>query len=388
MKIMILKRFLFISLTGCLLSFNLHSQSTLNLPQSTLPFLLIAPESRAGAMGDVGVATKPDAMSQHWNAAKYAFIPGDFGISLSFTPWLRNLVNDINLAYVTGHKRFDDRQVVSMSMLYFSLGEINFTDDDGFPAGSAEPKEFDFDVAYSRLFSEYFSSALTLRFIYSNITGTRQVSGQEYNPAVSFAADLSTYYQRETEIGGKPAEFAWGINISNLGTKVSYSEDKKMFIPTNLRLGARLTYDLDEYNNISIAADLNKLMVPTPRKRIIEGTDTTYLGYEEPTSLPLSWIQSFYDAPYGFKEEIKEIAYGLGLEYWYHDQFAIRAGYFHEHADKGNRKYFTAGVGIKLNVFSIDFSYLIPSVGGRNNPLANTMRFTLGLDFDKLKDFR
>lgn len=378
-------RLVFVTLILCILNFNLFSQETPRLPQSTLPFLTIAPESRAGGMGDIGAATRPDAVSQHWNAAKYAFLPGEMGFSLSFTPWLRNLVNDINLAYVTFHKRFDDRQVLSSSLLYFSLGEINFRTELGEDAGSGEPKEFDFDLAYSRLFSEYFSSALTLRFIYSDITDVRQVSEQTYDPAVSFAADLSAYYQRETELGATPAEYAFGLQISNLGSKIAYTEDKKMFIPANFRLGGRLTIDIDDYNNISFAADINKLMVPTPA--VYEDT-VLIKGKETPSSLPLSWIQSFYDAPDGFSEEIKEITYGLGAEYWYHNQFAIRAGYFHEHQEKGNRKFFTAGVGLKLNVFSIDFSYLIPTSGGRNNPLANTMRFTLGFDFDKLRNIK
>ncbi|MBN2215214.1 MAG: type IX secretion system outer membrane channel protein PorV [Bacteroidales bacterium] len=379
-----------------LITMNGYSQSSTkellgaepNPIHSTVPFLTIAPDSRAGAMGDAGVATKPDASSQHWNAAKYAFLPGEMGFALSYTPWLRKLVNDINLAYLNFYKRFDDKQVLSASLLYFSLGDIVFRSDFGDYVGQYRPNEFTLDVGYTRLFTDNLSSALTLRFVRSDITGGGTVNNQEYNAGVSFAADLSMYYQKDIEIDGKPSQYAWGICLSNLGTKISYTDDtEKQFIPANMRIGGRMTMNLDDYNDISLALDLNKLLVPSPMRQEIEDGDTNYYGKTAPNSLPLSWIQSFYDAPGGFKEEIHEIMYSIGAEYWYRDQFAIRAGYFHEHETKGNRKYFAAGVGLKLNVFSLDFSYLIPT-SGRNNPLANTMRFTLGLDFDKFREFR
>lgn len=392
---MILKRYIYTGLL-VLITFNAFSQSSTkellgaepNPIHSTVPFLTIAPDSRAGAMGDVGVATKPDASSQHWNAAKYAFLPGEMGFALSYTPWLRKLVNDINLAYLNFYKRFDEKQVLSASLLYFSLGDIIFRSDFGDYVGQYRPNEFTLDLGYARLFTDYLSSALTLRFVRSDITGGGTVNNQEYNAGVSFAADLSMYYQRDIEIDEKPSQYAWGVCLSNLGTKISYTDDtEKQFIPANLRVGGRITMDLDDYNNISLAVDLNKMLVPSPMRQEIEDGDTLYYGKDAPNSLPLSWIQSFYDAPGGFKEEIHEIMYSIGAEYWYRDQFAIRAGYFHEHETKGNRKYFAAGVGLKLNVFSLDFSYLIPT-SGRNNPLANTMRFTLGLDFDKFREFR
>ncbi|MBN2610781.1 MAG: type IX secretion system outer membrane channel protein PorV [Bacteroidales bacterium] len=388
---MILKRFAF-SFIIVIIALNGFSQSSTsellggeaNPIHSTVPFLSIAPDSRAGAMGDVGVATKPDAGSQHWNAAKYVFLPGEMGLSLSYTPWLRNLVNDINLAYLNFYKRFDDKQVLSASLLYFSLGDIVFTDNFGGYINTYRPNEFTLDAAYSRLFTDNLSSALTLRFIRSDITGGGSVLGQEYNAGISFAADLAVYYQKDIEIDGKPSQYAWGVSLSNLGTPISYTDDsEKQFIPANLRVGGRLTLDLDDYNNISFATDFNKLLVPSPQMTV----DSVVFGLEAPKSLPMSWIQSFYDAPNGFSEEIQEIMISVGAEYWYRDQFAIRAGYFHEHQKKGNRKYFTAGVGLKLNVFSLDFSYLIPT-SGRANPLANTMRFTLGLDFDKFREFR
>jgi|WetSurMetagenome_2_1015567.scaffolds.fasta_scaffold87008_2 hypothetical protein len=351
---------------------------TLNAIQTTVPFLTIAPDSRAGAMGDLGVATMPDVNSQHWNAAKYPFINGKFGVSLSYTPWLRNIVNDINLGYLTGYYRFDDKQVVSASLRYFSLGEVIFRDMEGVLVGNYNPNEFSVDAGYSRLFSDYFSGALVLRFIRSDITGGGSIEGTQYNAGYSFAADLGFYYQHPLDLGGQKGEIAWGANFSNLGTKISYTEGSdKQFIPTNFRLGLRYSLDLDEYNSLSASVDLNKLLVPT--KGIYNG-DTLVYGKKTPASLPMSWIQSFYDAPNGFKEEMQEIMVSAGLEYWYRKQFAIRAGYFNESANKGNRKYFATGIGIKLNVFFIDFSYLI-STSGRSNPLANTMRFTLGLNF-------
>jgi hypothetical protein len=352
----------------------------LNAIQTTVPFLTIAPDSRAGAMGDLGVATMPDVNSQHWNAAKYAFINGQAGVSLAYTPWLRNIVNDINLGYLSAYYRFDEKQVVSASLRYFSLGEVIFRDMEGVLVGNYNPNEFSIDAGYSRLFSDYFSGALVLRFIRSDITGGGSIEGQQYNAGYSFAADLGFYYQHPLELAGLNGEIAWGTNLSNLGTKISYTEGSdKQFIPANFRLGLRYTLNLDEYNSLSAAIDLNKLLVPTPP--IMNG-DTIVYGRKAPSSLPLSWIQSFYDAPDGLKEELHEIMYSAGLEYWYRKQFAIRAGYFNESASKGNRKYFATGIGLKLNVFFIDFSYLI-STSGRSNPLANTMRFTLGLNFNE-----
>ena len=312
---------------------------------------------------------------------------------MSFTPWLRNLVNDINLGYVSGYFRLDDRQVVSASFLYFSLGEILFRDRYGDALGSFNPNELAFDVAYSRQFTDNFSSALTLRFLRSDLTGGGTQGGEEYNPGISFGADLSAYYQKKIKLSDKEGEFAWGVAISNLGSKISYTEGtEKSFIPANLRVGGRMSVDLDDYNSISLTVDLNKLLVPTPPEYFIDSLDDNgdkviQNGRTAPSSLPLSWIQSFYDAPGGFKEEFHEIMYSVGAEYWYREQFAIRAGYFYEHESKGNRKYLTAGIGLKLNVFFLDFSYLMPS-SGRNNPLANTMRFTLGFIFDKFKGLR
>ncbi len=358
--------------------------SELNSIQTTVPFITISPDSRAGAMGDLGVATSPDVNSQHWNAAKYIFSKDKSGVSLAYTPWLRNLVNDINLAYLSAFYHVDDRQAISGSLKYFSMGEIIFRNMEGVETGEYTPNEFALDLGYSRLLSEYMSTALVLRFIRSDITGGGSVDGQQYNAGYSFAADLGLYYQRPVGLGGMDGEFAWGLNFSNLGTKISYTEGSdKQFIPANLRLGARYTIDIDEYNSFTLAVDLNKLLVPTPPKMSTSG-DTVLFGKKIPNSLPLSWIQSFYDAPGGFKEEMKEFMISTGVEYWYHDQFAMRLGYFNESDTKGNRKFFTAGIGLKFNVFFLDFSYLI-STKGKNNPLANTMRFTLGMNFPEGK---
>ncbi|MBN1159099.1 MAG: type IX secretion system outer membrane channel protein PorV [Bacteroidales bacterium] len=360
---------------------------SLNAIQTTVPFLSIAPDSRAGAMGDLGAATRPDVNSQHWNAAKYAFIENKTGVSLAYTPWLRNIVNDINLAYLSAYYRFDDRQTISASLKYFSLGEVIFRDIEGVLIGNFHPNEFALDAGYSRLLSDYLSGALVMRFVRSDITGGGTIEGQQYNAGYSFAADLGFYYQHPLDIANQDGEIAWGVNFSNLGTKISYTEGSdKQFIPASLRAGARYTLGIDEYNSITASFDLSKLLVPSPPIYYADSTDLNgdpviQYGKKTPASLPLSWIQSFYDAPDGFREEMHEIMFSVGLEYWYREQFAIRIGYFNEHENKGNRKYFATGIGMNLNVFFLDFSYLI-STSGRNNPLANTMRFTLGLNFD------
>ena len=349
--------------------------------RTTVPFLTIAPDSRAGAIGDAGAATAPDLISQNWNPAKYMFMKQASGFAASFTPWLKNLgVNDIYLAYLSGFYKFDEKQAFSAGLRYFSLGEIQLTDNNGDPINTTNPNEWAFDVAYSRLFSDYISGALAFRFIRSDIAGGTGYSNVDYNPGSSFAADIAMYYQRPVELDGKESEVAFGLNISNIGNKMSYSDsDEKEFIPTNLRLGGRFTMELDEYNKLSIVADISKLLVPTPP---VDSNGVIIAGKDDNVGVIKGMVQSFGDAPGGFEEELHEYMYSLGAEYWYRDQFAIRGGYFNEHEYKGNRKYFTAGIGLKLNVFSIDFSYLIPAVGGRNSPLANTIRFTIGFTFE------
>jgi len=354
-------------------------------PISTaVPFLIIAPDSRSGAMGDVGAATTPDANSQHWNPAKFAFLEKDFGLSLSYTPWLHNLVPDINLAYLSGYKKIDKDQTLGFSLLYFSLGNIQFTNIQGQYNGEFNPNEFALDASYSRRFSKNFSAGIALRYIYSNLTGGAYVGdgSSETHPGNAVAGDISFFYTTPLDMQEYDGNLAFGLNISNLGSKISYTDDAQQnFIPINLRFGTSYEMKIDNYNSLSLNVDVNKLLVPTPAVMI---GDSTFGNESTDISIASGVFGSFNDAPGGFKEEVNEISYSVGAEYWYNQQFAVRAGYFYEHENKGNRKYATMGVGLKLNVFSLDFAYLLP-LQGRQHPLANTMRFTLVFDFDGFK---
>jgi len=354
----------------------------LNAIQTVVPFLTIAPDSRAGAMGDAGVATTPDIYSQHWNPAKYAFIDGKAGVGISYSPWLRNLVPDINIAYLTGYYRIDNKQVASGSLLYSSLGDVPFTDDFGNLERTFKPNELAFDLGYSRIFAENFSGGIAFRFIYSNLTGGSYSGGDATKPGISFAADISGYYNKDVTIFSKEGEMAFGLNFSNIGSKMSYSDGQTSdFIPMNMRLGGAGTIELDQFNKLSLAIDFNKLLVPTPP---VYNNDMEIIDGKDPNvSVPVAIFQSFYDAPDGIKEEFREITSSIGLEYWYNNQFALRVGYFHENESKGNRKYFTAGAGFKLKGFTIDFSYLMPTVS--NHPLARTLRFSLAFDINALQ---
>ena len=354
-----------------------------NVIQTVVPFLTIAPDSRAGALGDAGAATSPDLYSMHWNPAKYAFIDGNGGFGMSYSPWLRALVPDINLAYLTGYYRVDSRQVLAASLMYSSLGEIQFTDDYGNYQRDYNPNEFSVDVAYSRLFSEHWSGGVAMRFIYSNITGGMTVGTTETKAGIAFAADASAYYTTKLKLGSRDGNISAGVNFSNIGSKMSYTTDVDPdFIPMNMRLGTTFMVNLDRYNALGISLDVNKLLVPTPpvydeNRNIIDGMDPN-------VSVPVAIFQSFYDAPGGFSEEMKEFTQSIGVEYWYNQQFALRAGYFNEAESKGNKKYFTVGAGFRLSVFSLDFSYLVPVT--QNNPLARTLRFSLGFEFDSLRN--
>jgi hypothetical protein len=369
----------------------------INTITTSVPFLQIAPDTRAGGMGDYGVATTPDPNSIHWNPSKLAFIEKKGGFSVSYTPWLHALVNDINLAYLSGYKKLKGDQTIAASLLYFSLGDIDFTNEGGDRYASFKPNEWALDVAYARKLGENFSGGMALRYIYSNLTGGVAISNGTINThaGTSVAADISGYYRKDIEISNKKTLMAIGLNISNIGSKISYTDTKtKDFIPTNFRLGTNFKVELDQYNTIAFGADINKLLVPTPpvyakdsagnfevdadgNKVIAAGKDPT--GVSPASAIFSSWG----DAPAGFKEELKEFTYSIGTEYWYDKQFAIRAGYFHEAATKGNRKFFTIGAGIRYNVFGFDFAYLIPTT--QRNPLENTLRFTLLFDFDGLK---
>jgi hypothetical protein len=301
----------------------LNSQE-LNAIQTVVPFITIAPDSRAGAMGDVGVATSPDIYSQHWNPAKYAFIDGNAGVGISYSPWLRNLVPDINIAYLTGYYRIDEKQVASASLLYSSLGDVHFTDDFGNLERTFKPNELAFDLGYSRMFAEHFSGGIAFRFIYSNLTGGSYSGGDATKAGTSFAADISGYYNNNVSMFGKDGEVGLGVNFSNIGSKMSYSDDQASdFIPMNLRLGGSGTVELDEFNKLTLAVDFNKLLVPTPPKYSSSNPDSIIAGRDPNVSVPVAIFQSFYDAPDGFGEELREWTASIGLEYWYSDQFAL-----------------------------------------------------------------
>jgi len=359
-----------------------------NVITTAVPFLMIAPDARGGGMGDVGAATTPDAYSMFWNPAKYAFIDQTFGFGIGYVPWLRGLVNDIGLFSVGGFGKFGDKQAIAATLRYFSMGSVTFTNEIGQELGDVKPNEWTIDATYARKFSREFSGAVAARFIYSNLVPVNYTN-YDIRPGISVAADIALYYTHEMDINGlNNAYINFGLNISNIGAKMSYSSTSTLrdFIPTNLRLGPSFIMDIDDYNRIGFALDLMKLLVPTPPiyypdsvgadgKKVIEK------GMNPDVSVVQGMIQSFYDAPWGFKEEIDEINIAFAAEYWYNKLFSIRAGYFYESKYKGDRQFFTVGAGLRYNVFGLDFSYLIPVKN--NNPLQNTLQFTLLFNFDR-----
>ena len=344
----------------------------------------IAPDARGAGMGDVGVATDPDVNSQYWNPAKYPFCISRAGVALNYTPWLRQLVNDIDLAYVAGYYRIGDYSAISGSLRYFSLGEV-YTDYENSDM-TVRPYEMSLDAAYSLMLSESFSLAATIRWIYSDL---RFDYSEDSKPASAFAADLAMYYNNYLMLGSRECQLGLGMNVRNIGSKISYyGDEESQFIPANLRLGASLMVPVDEYNRFSFSADANKLLVPTvPRQEEGESNseyqDRVRRDYSDVGSIK-GMFQSFSDAPGGFKEEMDEIQWSVGAEYVYHDQFSIRAGYHHQAESKGNLKYFTVGGGFRMSVFSLDVGYVISTA--RSNPLDQTLRFTLAFDMDGLKD--
>ncbi len=352
---------------------------TSNTIQTAAPFLLIAPDARSGAMGDAGVAISPDANAMHWNPAKLAFMEDPTGFSVSYTPWLRNLVPDIDLGYLSFYHRLDDRNTIGGSLRYFSYGSIQLTDNNQNDIGVYSPNEFAVDGTFARKFGENFSLGTAIRYIRSSLSNG-QFNGQEIRPASALAADVSGYFKKPTTLLGKDAELALGLNISNIGTKVNYSDAAdKSFLPTNMKLGAATTFNIDELNKFTVALDLNKLLVPTSPIRDEDGNIIS--GKDPNRSVPSGIFGSFSDAPGGFSEEVKEISYSLGTEYWYNKQFAVRAGYFYENPTKGDRQYFTLGAGLKYNVFDLDFAYLLANQ--QKSPLAQTLRFSLMFNFVK-----
>ena len=367
---------------------SLTAQNTeLNPITTAVPFVSFAPDARGAALGDGGVATSPDVNSIHWNNAKLAFIENDYGFSVSYTPWLGKIVNDMFVSYLSGYKRIDKLQTVAMSLRYFDLGDINLTDEFGSPLGNFNPREWAIDGTYSRKLSNNLSIGLSARFIRSNLSGQFSVS-QDAKAGTSVAVDLGVFYTKDILFLSKNATMSFGGHISNFGSKVTYSSaSNENFIPTNLRLGAALTTEIDPYNSFTFIFDINKLMVPTPP---LYGTDSlgnlVIVAGRDPNDLSLisGVFGSFGDAPGGFSEEMQEINISTGVEYWYKDLAAFRAGYFHEHQNKGNRKFITVGVGFRYQVFGVDFAYLIPTE--QNHPLAETLRFTLLFNFAKDND--
>ncbi len=355
---------------------------------TAVPFLRISPDARSGAMGDVGIALSPDANAQYWNVGKLAMAKKDMGFSVTYTPWLKDLVPDIFMGYISGYKKFgqDGNQAVSASFRYFSLGEINYTDINGGSIGTGRPRELAFDVGYSRKLSNVFSAGIAMRYINSNLTTGADLSNnsavQASKPGNAVAADLGFFYSKDFEKEeGIANNFSAGLTFTNLGSRISYNGTTKDFLPANLGLGAAYTVGIDEYNKMTFAADINKLLVPSPQ---LDSNGHPYMPTDK--SMVSGVFGSFTDAPGGFSEEMRELMFSLGAEYWYQDQFAVRAGYYYENKTKGNRQYFTLGAGVRYNVFGLNVSYLVPSGSGiTRNPLSNTFRFSLTFDFDDLK---
>lgn len=353
------------------------AQDKINVVTTAVPFLRISPDARAGGMGDIGVATSPDAGSGFWNIGKVAFNESNTGISATYTPWLKQLVNDVYLASLSGYYKFADDQAINVGLRYFSLGNIQFTDGLGNLNGSGKPREFGLDVGYSRKLSDKLGLGVTLRYINSDLASGASSGGNTYKAGTSVAGDIGFYYDNKNETGDG---WAFGATLSNLGAKISYTDnaDMKDYIPANLGLGTTWTKNFNEDNKLTFGLDINKLLVPTPPADPYTQDD---LDAYRNKGLVSSWFSSFGDAPGGFKEELKEFQVSAGAEFWYKNQFALRAGYFYEDKTKGNRRYFSTGLGLKYNIFGLNFSYLVPSGGGvSQNPLSNTMRFSILFD--------
>lgn len=380
-----MNKFSFLLLSVLFLGFNYASgqgviggQDTTNRAIVTpVAFLTISPDARSGALGDAGAALSPDANASYWNPAKLPFAPSKFGMALSVTPWLSKLVNDMYLSYLTGYYKIDDRQAISGSLTYFDLGDIQFTDEVGAPIRDFNSREFAFSGSYARKLSENLSMGVALRYIHSNLAGNFNFTNTvgQVRAGNTVAGDISLYYTKDLNISGNDVNFAFGANLSNLGAKISYTtREEREFIPTNLKIGTGLTFNLDPYNKVTWLLDFNKLLVPTP-----DIDPTTGRNRNSDKTFISGALGSFGDAPNGFSEEIKEVSLATGLEYWYNDLFAARAGYFTESREKGNRRYATFGVGLRYQKLGLDFAYLVPMQ--RQNPLAETLRFTLHLKF-------
>ncbi len=366
----------------CLTAFG-QTEVRYNPISTAVPFLTITPDSRHSAMGDVGAATSPDANSQYMNPSKFAFAQDKWGFAISYTPWLRQLVSDVNLAYVSGFYQLDPTQVIGGSLRYFSMGQIALTGVDGQNIGNVSPSEFALDMSYSRKLSDFFSGGVSLRYIRSDLAagfGGTQAGAETYSAGNAFASDVSFYYHNKLGKEGTKNSISAGVNFSNIGSKISYNQGStKEFLPANMKLGTTFTTMMNDSSSFSFSVDFNKLLVPTPSNKV-DASGNVIPDNNSSKSVISSIFGSFNDAPGGMKEELQEITVSLGAEYWYRKQFAVRAGYFNESPYKGNRKYATVGVGVKLYVAGIDVSYVVPVE--RNNPLANTVRFTLLFNMD------
>ncbi len=342
------------------------AEETYNPIRSSVYSLGISPDAIASGMGDVGAATNPDVYSQHWNPSKYPFVESKAGLALSYTPWLSKLASDIDLVSVMGYYKLDDIQSLSGSLRYFSLGEVLLSQMPNDPGYYIQPYEMEVDLGYSRLLSERFSMGVSLRYILSDLMSDEDPSGN------AFAADISGYYRTPMYVGRERGAFGLGFNISNIGTKISYDgRNTNYFLPANLRLGTSFKLPMDDYNTFTLSADVNKLLIPTPKDSVDRSEDVSPIG---------ALFSSFHDAPNGLKEELQEVYWSLGAEYAYNDQFFVRGGYYYEHENKGNRKYFTFGAGFKMNMIRLDASYLVSQ--SQSNPLDGTLRFSLAFDME------
>lgn len=352
---------------------------------SAVAFLRINPDARSGAMGDVGLATSADPNAMHFNASKLAFAKNDMAISATYSPWLQGIgLKDVYLAYLSGYKRIDKLQTIGFDLRFFSLGSIDYTDGQGNPRGSGKPRELAASFAYARKLTEKFSTALTARYVYSNLASDQEVDGVSISAGNAFAADLSFNYNHDVTVGGYKSKMRYGMAVTNIGSKITYTKNAKLrdFLPGNLGLGAALDLNFDDYNSLTVSLDMNKLLVPTPTSPL----DTTNYDPDgdgvadyRNKNLISGIFGSFADAPGGFSEELSEINYSIGAEYWYDNQLAIRAGYYYEHPRKGNRQFLTLGAGLKYNILNMNISYLVPT-GNQRSPLDNTLRF--GIIFD------
>lgn len=388
-----LKHIIWVAVAFFGLSYHTHAQTTplgqdssRRVITTAVQFLLISPDARSAAMGDVGAAITADANAVHWNPSKLAFVDDEWGVSVSFSPWLRNLVNDMSISYLSAYKRIDNRRTVAVSLRYFDMGQLQFTDAIGNIIQDFRPREVAFDGTYAFKLSDNLSLAGTARFIHSNLAGSisnGSVQGGGTKPGNTVAVDLSMYYNKPLNLNTMDAELAFGFNISNVGAKISYNNPEQQdYLPANLRLGSAFTLNFDKSNRLTTALDFNKLLVPTPP--VLDDNGNVISGQEYDRSLISSVLGSFGDAPDGISEELQEVMIAFGAEYWYNDIFALRGGYYYENPDKGDRSYFTVGLGLRYQMFGFDFAYLIPNQ--QNHPLSDTLRFSLLLNLDKSGD--